>query len=637
MKPQSGFALFAPLLLGAFAAAGWLQHKPPPRLAEQARQARALAAAREALIARAANDANRPGSLPCPDQSTDSTGFANRPGDGKADMLVGNHCPSYLGRLPWITLDMPPPRDRAQETLWYVLAPGLRDDDSAEPINCSTATELNHAGHSEVAALLIAAGPPLARQERPSHTPGDYLEGWLDNSPTRTYWANTNPTNDQILIIHRDEVMAMAMRRVAQSVRHCLQSHAASSGRFPWPSPLAAANGDGWLGSRFGRIPLSQPEESAEKRLSEVRARHRNAIAALAAAGDTAHRQEALSRLASVSTWSANRLRSQRQVGETFKRLGEAATTPLTELARKIASALNGGKLPASDGSAIRQASTQTQPPLAALGEALPRYGLDALAWNALHTGSLPPPETLAPTLAGAMTELQARSTEFAALDTAQPRPATEHLLAALAAIQPALGVNLELARLIGTHGDALSDESAPIEAQLETLRRQTITETADNLARFHELPTEKNRQIAERSLAATISQARQVANALDSMTSLSGAQAATAWPMVWAAAECDFLADPSGWWHNNAWHDTVFYQASDPLTPHAGNLNFPGKHELPLLVIAAGRPLQGQHRPSARIEDYLEGSNAAGSRNGEALAPSPNFSTDQGNDRIAY
>lgn len=637
MRHQSGFALFAPLLLGAFAAAGWLQHKPPPRQAEQARQARALAAAREALIARAANDANRPGSLPCPDQSTDSTGFANHPGDGKADMLVGNHCPSYLGRLPWITLDMPPPRDRAQEILWYVLAPGLRDDDSAEPINSSTATELIHAGHSEVAALLIAAGPPLARQERPSHTPGDYLEGWLENSPTRTYWANTSPSNDQILIIHRDEVMAMVMRRVAQSLRHCLQAHAASSGRFPWPSPFAAANGDGWQGARFGRIPLSQPEDSAEKRLAEIRAHYQEAIAALAAAGDPAHRQEALNRLATASAWSANWLRSQRLVGETFKRLSDATTTPLADLAQKIANALNAGKLPASDGAAIRLASTQALPPLAALGEALPRYGLDALAWNALHTGNPPPPETLLPTLAGAVTDLQARSTEFAGLDTAQPRPSTERLLAALAAIQPALGANLELARLIDTQGHALGDESAPIEALLDTLRRQAIADTVKNLATFNELPTEKNRQIADRSLADTLSLARQVASALDNMTSLSGAQPATAWPMVWAAGECDFLTEPTGWWNNNAWHDSLFYQVSDPLAPHLGNLTIPGRQGLPLLVIAAGRPLQGQHRPSARIEDYLEGSNADASRNGLALTPSPTFSIDQGNDRIAY
>ena len=235
------------------------------------------------------------------------------------------------------------------------------------------------------------------------------------------------------------------------------------------------------------------------------------------------------------------------------------------------------------------------------------------------------------------MTKLQARSTEFAALDTAQPRPATEHLLAALAAIQAALGANLELTRLIGTHGDALSEESAPIEAQLETLRRQAISETADKLARFHELPTEKNRQIADRSLADTITQARQVANALDSMTSLSGAQAATAWPMVWAAGACDFLTEPTGWWNNNAWHDSLFYQVSDPLAPHLGNLTIPGRQGLPLLVIAAGRPLHGQHRPSARIEDYLEGSNADASRNGLALTPSPTFSIDQGNDRIAY
>ena len=106
---------------------------------------------------------------------------------------------------------------------------------------------------------------------------------------------------------------------------------------------------------------------------------------------------------------------------------------------------------------------------------------------------------------------------------------------------------------------------------------------------------------------------------------------------MVWAADACAFLTDESGWWQRNAWHDTLFYQVSDPLNPQARNLSIDGKAGRALAVIAAGRPLQGQNRPSTRVEDYLEGANAAASRNGEALAPSPAFSTGQGNDRIAY
>ena len=58
-----------------------------------------LAKAREALISRAASDANHPGSLPCPDAVTNIPGN-NIPNDGIADLLSGTACPSAIGRWP---------------------------------------------------------------------------------------------------------------------------------------------------------------------------------------------------------------------------------------------------------------------------------------------------------------------------------------------------------------------------------------------------------------------------------------------------------------------------------------------------------------------------------------------------------
>ncbi|WP_374418929.1 hypothetical protein, partial [Stutzerimonas kunmingensis] len=87
-----------------------------------------LARAKEALIARAVTDANRPGSLPCPDTV----------GDGKSAMFTLTQCPSYVGWLPWVTLDLPELTDDTGTRLWYALSPTLRDDDSAQPINSDT-------------------------------------------------------------------------------------------------------------------------------------------------------------------------------------------------------------------------------------------------------------------------------------------------------------------------------------------------------------------------------------------------------------------------------------------------------------------------------------------------------------------
>lgn len=126
----------------------------------------ALAQAREALLARSALDANHPGSLPCPDGDD----------DGSADLLVGNECPAYLGRLPWRTLSLPDLRDGGSERLWYALSRNFVDDNS-RTINGATLGQItvrNTGGNvvldgdagaaSGAVALLIAPGGIIARQ-----------------------------------------------------------------------------------------------------------------------------------------------------------------------------------------------------------------------------------------------------------------------------------------------------------------------------------------------------------------------------------------------------------------------------------------------------------------------------------------
>ena len=80
-----------------------------------------FAKAKEALIARAVADNNRPGSLPCPDLND----------DGVAELFAGNECPNYVGRLPWRTLELPDLRDSEGERLWYALSPSHRDHSAA--------------------------------------------------------------------------------------------------------------------------------------------------------------------------------------------------------------------------------------------------------------------------------------------------------------------------------------------------------------------------------------------------------------------------------------------------------------------------------------------------------------------------
>lgn len=642
LNGQSGYILYAPLLLAAGLVSTWLLGRAQGTHDAASRTAAALATARATLIARAAGDDNRPGSLPCPDLLTDNAAFPNHPGDGKADMLIGNQCPSYLGRLPWVTLDMPPPYDHDQQIPWYVLAPGLRDDNSAEPINPDTLSGLNLAGEEGIAALIIAPGAPLAGQRRPSHARADYLEGHLEGNPPASYQQDTRPSNDQILRIHRDELMGAVMTRVAHEVRHCLQAHAASSKRFPWPVPLAAPSGEGRLGSRFGRIPRSQPEDSAEIRFAEMRMHHRQSIDALVLAADPAERQARLAQLENTANWVANRLRSHRLVATELEHVGNTAHHALTSFARELNDALSDGRLDTGDGNAIRQRAAHALPPLSALHDTLPRYGLDAMAWRAYRNNETPPASPIATLLTEAAASLQSSIEQFSRLDTSQPRPAGEMLIAAANAILQALAATININQAVLDQAAVLDSEAASLDTQAGAPERSALAAAIQANNSFLRRPSEKNRKLAEQAIAAAVTAARTLQNGLETASALRGARNATAWPMVWASAGCRFLEDSDGWWQRNGWQDSLFYQASDPLAPTAASLSVNGRGGLSLVVIAAGRALAGQSRPSQRIEDYLEGANAEPDRNGDALAPARGFSENRkpdepSNDRIAF
>ena len=117
-----------------------------------------LRQARDALVARAALDVNRPGSLPCPDTND----------NGSAELLAGNACPSYIGRLPWQTLGLPDLRDSTGERLWYVLSQPFTDS-SASVINSDTQGTVTMTGlapATNVIALVFAPGAALGGQNR---------------------------------------------------------------------------------------------------------------------------------------------------------------------------------------------------------------------------------------------------------------------------------------------------------------------------------------------------------------------------------------------------------------------------------------------------------------------------------------
>ncbi len=256
---QTGVALLVMLtlltLLGLSVFVGGLS-ATQFRLAKVQNDAAVLAEAREALIARSATDENRPGSLPCPAISE----------DGVAPIFAGNDCPTYIGRLPWYTLKVGPLRDSAGELLWYALAPALRDNLSAQPINSLTPVQLTLDGAPNIAAIVFSPQAPLPSQVgRLSSSVGDYLEGsnsdgdsaYLSGPPSATF-------DDQVLAVSSAAIFRVVNQRVLAEVggtgpspsQWGLRKYYADNGSFPW----ADTSGDGFgnVGATSGNLPYNE-------------------------------------------------------------------------------------------------------------------------------------------------------------------------------------------------------------------------------------------------------------------------------------------------------------------------------------------------------------------------------------------
>ena len=275
-RKQRGAVLMIMLVIMVLGAATYLVSSLSTTALKNARQektAAALAQAKEALIGRAIKDASRPGSLPCPDLITNIAG-TNVPNDGIADLLSGNDCPSYVGRLPWKTLGLPDLRDGDGERLWYALSSSVRDDNSAQPINSDTQGLLSITGNislNNVAAIVFAPGAPLCGKSHATNNVDQYLEAMSSVTAT-TAVVNTNsndcnntPYNDNLLAITADQIFQPVEKRIAREVKRCLDDYAARPsltipsqphGKYPWSVPLTdTTNYLAVSNTIFGRIP----------------------------------------------------------------------------------------------------------------------------------------------------------------------------------------------------------------------------------------------------------------------------------------------------------------------------------------------------------------------------------------------
>ncbi|HEX6734775.1 MAG TPA: hypothetical protein VF096_08170 [Azonexus sp.] len=250
-QPQRGMILLGLMVVLAIAAGLLLLQRANSAasgLDREAKTSAQLLAAREALLARAVLDANRPGSLPCPDLDD----------DGIADLAWPN-CTAYVGRLPWRTLDLNDPRGAAGEGLWYVLSPNFRDGNAA--INGTTAGTLWLDGQGDIAALVIAPGGALTGQARPSANPADYLDDANGNPATSNrdgddrYFSGPAGAdfNDRVIALDRRTLLATLTPRILGDIRQAVR---AAGGALPF----ADSDGDGLADAPAdsGRFPFRE-------------------------------------------------------------------------------------------------------------------------------------------------------------------------------------------------------------------------------------------------------------------------------------------------------------------------------------------------------------------------------------------
>lgn len=218
----------------------------------------ALAQARDALIGRAAADANRPGSLPCPD--TDNDGSAESP------VAFGGVCPSYIGRLPWKTLNLPDLRDGSGERLWYALSPTFRDHSSGGTLNSDMPGQFSITGTASAAGVvtvIFAPGATLGSQVRDAanqNVAANYLEGGNETGIATSTFVSGQTTatfNDRLLPITSDTLFSVVEMRVLREMRNALRSYRSAKLYFPGANSYA----DGTYSCDYltyqGRLPIN--------------------------------------------------------------------------------------------------------------------------------------------------------------------------------------------------------------------------------------------------------------------------------------------------------------------------------------------------------------------------------------------
>lgn len=299
-----GFALPLLMVLTAFVAFILLKglNEWNSSVQRERRSAEALGRAKQALLAHISVHAlshagTFPGYLPCPED----TGGALPEGSETGNCGTTNI--SAMGRLPWRTLGLPPPRDAVSECLWYAVsgyykrsfisAPldidgVLRDGDFEIVAADGTSLLAGSSPGNRAVAVIFAPGSPSGSQTHaPARAdmlcPGNYTAAnYLDRDISASSIIDPNTgaainnarvatvtggisrylpgpqgargVNDQMVFITKDEVYAAMLPTFNELTRRaaaCFAYFAANDGgyptdrRMPWATNIDLHNDPG--------------------------------------------------------------------------------------------------------------------------------------------------------------------------------------------------------------------------------------------------------------------------------------------------------------------------------------------------------------------------------------------------------
>lgn len=206
--------------------------------AHQQQTSDALAQAKDALIGYAMTYGDtHPGQvhgyLPCPDNALGNP-------EGTAELSCGLKDVSFIGRLPWATLDLPTLRDGNGECLWYAVSGTYKNSPKTSLMNWDTngqfqvyasdGTLLTTDPGNQVVAVIFAPGAALNGQDRSGTTApvcgGNYTAtNYLENDTVHSI-DNTNisvgkfiqgtsggSVNDQMVYITRQDIWNAIKKR----------------------------------------------------------------------------------------------------------------------------------------------------------------------------------------------------------------------------------------------------------------------------------------------------------------------------------------------------------------------------------------------------------------------------------------